>query len=158
MKRFFRWTVAALVTVIAFVTATWAGGALVLPSVMKDPGVRWSVASGLGVAVAALAALWGHGFANTTEAEGSKPPPSGRVVEASGSGAVAIGQDNRASIITGSVRLGSTPAASGKPVGPPHRSDAADSSVTASGEHSIAIGRDNTGPLATGSRAEDRQP
>ena len=30
---------------------------------MKDPGIRWVVAGALGVAVAALAALWGHSFA-----------------------------------------------------------------------------------------------
>jgi hypothetical protein len=53
----------SLVTVEAFAIATLICGALVLPIVMKDGGVRWGVAGALGVAVAALAALWGHSFA-----------------------------------------------------------------------------------------------
>ena len=36
---------------------------LILPVVLKDGVVRWGVAGGLGVAVAALGALWGHSFA-----------------------------------------------------------------------------------------------
>jgi hypothetical protein len=66
-----RWLVASLVTVAAFAVTTLICGALVLPTVMKDGGARWGVASGLGVAVAALAALWGHSFAT---AEASKNP------------------------------------------------------------------------------------
>src|ERR1700730_13005258 len=58
-----RWLVASLVTIAAFAMATSICGALILPTVMKDPGVRWGVAGALGVAVAALAALWGHSFA-----------------------------------------------------------------------------------------------
>lgn len=58
-----RWSVAGLVTIAVFAVVTWICGALALPHVMKDPGVRWGVAGALGVAVAALAALWGHSFA-----------------------------------------------------------------------------------------------
>ncbi len=58
-----RWFVAVLVTVAAFAIATWICGALILPMVMKDGGVRWGIAVGVGVATAALAALWGHSFA-----------------------------------------------------------------------------------------------
>jgi hypothetical protein len=53
--------VAALVTIAAFAVATWVCGAFVFP--MRDGGVRWGIAGGLGVAVAALAALWGHSYA-----------------------------------------------------------------------------------------------
>jgi hypothetical protein len=56
-----KWAVAVLVTVAAFAAATWICGALVLP--IRDGGVRWGIAGGLGVAVAALAALWGHSYA-----------------------------------------------------------------------------------------------
>lgn len=63
MKPLVRWLVASLVTVAVFAVLTAICGALVLPTVMKDPGSRWGVAGGLGVAVAALAALWGHSFA-----------------------------------------------------------------------------------------------
>jgi hypothetical protein len=38
-------------------------GALILPALTADTGVRWSIAGGAGVAVAALAALWGHVYA-----------------------------------------------------------------------------------------------
>ena len=56
-----RWAVAVLVTVAVFAAATWVCGALVLT--MRDAGVKWGIAGGLGVAVAALAALWGHSYA-----------------------------------------------------------------------------------------------
>lgn len=57
-----------LVTIAAFAAATWVCGAFVLT--MRDGGVRWSIGVGLGVAVAALAALWGHSYAT---AEHEKP-------------------------------------------------------------------------------------
>lgn len=56
-----RWAVAAAVTIAAFAAVTWACGAFVLP--MRDGEVRWGIAGGLGVAVAALAALWGSSYA-----------------------------------------------------------------------------------------------
>jgi hypothetical protein len=68
-----RWLVAGLVTVAAFAGATWICGALALPIVMKDGGVRWGIAGGLGVAVAALAALWGHSFATAERVEDAAP-------------------------------------------------------------------------------------
>lgn len=67
-----RWSVALVVTVVGFALATGVCGALVLPPVMKDPAIRWGVTGGLGVAVAALAALWGHSFAT-----GEHPAPAG---------------------------------------------------------------------------------
>jgi hypothetical protein len=58
--------VAVLVTVAAFGAVTWMSGTFVLQ--LRDGGVRWGIAGGLGVAVAALAALWGHSYA-TAEPE-----------------------------------------------------------------------------------------
>lgn len=70
-----RWAVAALVTIAAFAGVTWICGAFVLP--MHDGGVRWGIAGGLGVAVAALAALWGHTYATVghelSETEKAQP-------------------------------------------------------------------------------------
>ena len=63
MKPIVRWLVAVLVTVAAFAVAAWVCGALILAALMKDAGIRWGVAGSLGVAVAALAALWGHSLA-----------------------------------------------------------------------------------------------
>jgi CubicO group peptidase (beta-lactamase class C family) len=57
----FRWSVAVVVTVTAFPAATWVRGEALLT--MRDAGARWGIAGGLGVAVAALAALWGHSYA-----------------------------------------------------------------------------------------------
>jgi 4-amino-4-deoxy-L-arabinose transferase-like glycosyltransferase len=61
----FRWAVAVLVTIAAFAVATWVCGAFALP--VRDGGVRWGIAGGLGVAVAALAALWGHSYATAED-------------------------------------------------------------------------------------------
>lgn len=68
-----RWLVAVMVTVAAFAMTTWICGALILPVVMRDPGVRWGVAGACGVAVAALAALWGHSFASAGRSEDPFP-------------------------------------------------------------------------------------
>lgn len=65
-----RWSVAVLVTIAAFAAATWICGAFVLT--MHDSAVRWGIAGGAGVAVAALAALWGHSYA---AAESPHPAP-----------------------------------------------------------------------------------
>jgi hypothetical protein len=63
MGRVAGWCAAGLVTVAAFSAATWISGAFALPGVLKSGPDRWVVAAGLGVAVAALAALWGHSWA-----------------------------------------------------------------------------------------------
>ncbi|WP_405640466.1 hypothetical protein [Streptomyces uncialis] len=90
MERFGRWVVAFLVTVAAFAVSTWLCGALVLPSVLKDPAIRWSVASALGATAAALAAMWGYGFATRAPERGRSSP----AVQAPGGRAVAIGGSN----------------------------------------------------------------
>lgn len=69
--RVMRWLVAVVVTVAAFALVTWICGVLILQSMMKDSGIRWGTAGACGVAVAALAALWGNSFAS---AERSKDP------------------------------------------------------------------------------------
>jgi hypothetical protein len=70
MKRVLRWPTAVVVTVTAFAAATWICGAFVLT--MRDTGVRWGIAGSLGVAVAAIAALWGHAYATRGD---HKPTP-----------------------------------------------------------------------------------
>lgn len=66
-----RWLVAGLTTVVAFSLATWVSGALILPTVIEDPSVRWGLAGALGVALSALAALWGHAFAQGEHSQGA---------------------------------------------------------------------------------------
>jgi hypothetical protein len=63
MRRTVRWWVAGLVAVAAFGVATGVSGVFVLPLVMQSDSDRWVVAAGLGVAVAAVAALWGQSWA-----------------------------------------------------------------------------------------------
>ncbi len=57
MSRAGRWLVAVVVTVTAFGVSLWVCGVLLLPLWLKSGADRWVVAAGLGVAVAALAAL-----------------------------------------------------------------------------------------------------
>ncbi len=89
MKRVVRWAVAAAVTVVAFALATWVSGALILPVFMKDAGIRWGVAGSLGVAVAALAAMWGQSFATSgqpAETTSNGPPGAAPTTTATGAG------------------------------------------------------------------------
>jgi hypothetical protein len=82
MDRAGRWLVAVVVTVAAFGVSLWVCGALLLPLVMKSEADRWVVAAGLGVAVAALAALGCASWAG--QSEDSSPGPGKRSISASG--------------------------------------------------------------------------
>jgi hypothetical protein len=78
-----RWLVAGVVTVAAFGVSLWLCGAVVLPSMLKSGADRWVVAAGLGVAVAAVAALWGAWWAGR-EPAAAPADPGGRSVSAGG--------------------------------------------------------------------------
>jgi hypothetical protein len=82
MSRAARWLAAVVVTVAAFGVSLWVCGALLLPLVLKSGADRWVVAAGLGVAVAALAALWGASWAGHSEESSSGP--GGRSISAGG--------------------------------------------------------------------------
>lgn len=80
-----RWSVAGLVAVAVCAAVTWTSGAFILPQIMTDLAARWAVASALGLAAAALAALWGQSFAtNDVVSEGSQGATS--MSAATGSG------------------------------------------------------------------------
>lgn len=66
-----RWSAAALVVAGVFAVTVWVSGTFVLPLVLASSADRWVVAAGLGVAVAALAALWGQSWATL---EGHETP------------------------------------------------------------------------------------
>lgn len=83
MSRAARWLVAVGVMVAAFGVSLWVCGALLLPLWLKSGADRWVVSAGLGVAVAALAALWGASWAGA-ESEGSSSGPGERSISASG--------------------------------------------------------------------------
>ena len=87
VSRVGRWAVGALVTVTAFGVAAWLAGAWILVPVIASSADRWVVASGLGVAVAALAALWGHSYA-TKEHEAPPQPAVGDSGKTAGEGGV----------------------------------------------------------------------
>ena len=48
----------------AFISSTWISEAAALPRLIQDDAIRWGVASSFGVAMAALAALWGKIYAS----------------------------------------------------------------------------------------------
>jgi hypothetical protein len=78
-----RWLVAVVVTVAAFGVALWVCGALLLPLWLKSGADRWVVAAGLGVAVAALAALGCASWAGG-QSEDSSSGVGGRSISAGG--------------------------------------------------------------------------
>jgi hypothetical protein len=90
MGRTARWCVAGLVTAAAFGVACWVSGAFLLPAVMKSGADRWVVAAGLGVAIAALAALWAHSWATREGATASGGDQERGL--AAGPGAAAVGE------------------------------------------------------------------
>ncbi len=73
MSRAGRWLVAVVVTVTAFGVSLWVCGVLLLPLWLKSGADRWAVAAGLGVAVAALAALAFASWAGGQSEESSGP-------------------------------------------------------------------------------------
>ena len=73
MSRAGKWLVAVVVTVAAFGASLWVCGALLLPLWLKSGADRWVVAAGLGVAVAALAALGCASWAGQPEESSSGP-------------------------------------------------------------------------------------
>ena len=83
MSRAARWLVAVVVTVAAFGVSLWVCGVFLLPLWLKSGADRWVVAAGLGVAVAAQAALWGASWAGR-HSEDSSPGHGGRSISAGG--------------------------------------------------------------------------
>jgi protein-S-isoprenylcysteine O-methyltransferase Ste14 len=83
MSRTGRWLVVGVVMVAAFGVSLWVCGALLLPLWLKSGADRWVVAAGLGVAVAALAALWGASWVGG-QSEDSSSGPGERSISAGG--------------------------------------------------------------------------
>jgi hypothetical protein len=84
MKTIARWSVAVIVVLAAFVIPTWLCGAFILTGALKDPAVRWTVAASAGLAVSALATLWGHSFAKreTAAETGAAEPAAAKAAKA----------------------------------------------------------------------------
>lgn len=86
-----RWGVALLVSVAAFAAAMWISGALAVP--MRDGGVRWAIAIGVGSVVGTLAASWGTSYANAKDEQPASEP--GKAEDA------AVGESHARFSITG---------------------------------------------------------
>jgi hypothetical protein len=56
-------------TIGAFTVGLYGAGGILLPLWVKSDADRWVIAAGLGVALAALAALWGINFAQGGHSE-----------------------------------------------------------------------------------------
>ena len=86
MSQVGKWFAAMVVTVAAFGVSLWVSGALLLPLWLKSGADRWVVAAGLGVAVAALAAVGCASWAGRSddESSGSSSGPGKRSISAGG--------------------------------------------------------------------------
>lgn len=156
MGRNLRWAVAGLATAAAFAVPVWLCGAVVLPSLLKDAAIRWSLATALGAALASLTVLWGQGFATRGQGTAGQTP-SGPSVQATAGRAVAIGGNNSGPLSTGDAPVPAQPTVGGPaPAQPPV--PPAPNTVSASGDRSIAIGGNNTGPLSTGDQPGSTRP
>ncbi|MEW1723912.1 hypothetical protein [Streptomyces sp. NPDC093109] len=153
-----RWAVAGLATAAAFVVPAWLCGAVVLPPLLDDSAVRWSLASALGAVLSSLTVLWGHGFATRTPAPGPPPPapdptPS-RSVQVTTERSVAIGGDNQGSISTGDTNPTTAPV---QPAAGPNPTPTPDT-LSVSRNRSITIDGNNSGTLSTGDQSAGGQP
>ena len=86
MRAIGRWGVAFLAVIAAVAVPVWLCEALILPHVIKDPGVRWGVATAPGLAVATFVGLWAYDYVKRAadgdpaerdaSAEGGTPRPA----------------------------------------------------------------------------------
>ena len=133
-------------TIVVFGVSTWVCGALLLPHVVSSPGIRWAVAPGCGVAIAALAALWGHSFATR---QGSAASAAGGTVIASGDRSIAVGGD-----VSGIASTGDRSAGLQAPVA----GDTAPEDPAGSGSKSAAVGGDASETAHIGDSSGDSCP
>lgn len=101
MKGTVRWCIAGLATAATFSAVTWICGALALSALRLDSGARWGIAGGAGVAVAALTALWGHGFATQAEEDADQEEKTKNPAATTGDGSTSneIGGDVKGSVL-----------------------------------------------------------
>jgi hypothetical protein len=87
-----RWFIAAVVTVAVFWIALLVPALVILPRYIASDADRWVIAAGLGVAVAALAALWGAGFARREPADSQRAQSPAVHMSAEASGNARVNQ------------------------------------------------------------------
>ncbi|MEU1041866.1 hypothetical protein [Streptomyces sp. NPDC005907] len=158
MGRNARWLVAGLVTAAAFAVPAWVSGAVVLPSLLEDPAIRWSLASALGAVLGSLGVLWGHAFATRASTAGRTDSS----VQATGERSAAVGGDNWAPVTTGDTTAPAPPTAAPPlehplAAGPPPLTPTA-GTASATGDRAIGVGGSNSGPLSTGDQPRNPLP
>jgi hypothetical protein len=92
-----RWLLAGLLAAAVFSAATWISGALVLPLVLASSADRWVIASALGVAVAAVVAVWSPSWAGPLGSEEPTGTGTGTPLHLEGVG-ITAGNDQIVSV------------------------------------------------------------
>jgi len=67
VKNITRGTFAVVIVAAVFALVAWLCGAIILPHLLKDPVVRWTVATAAAIAIDALVAMWAYSFAKGGE-------------------------------------------------------------------------------------------
>lgn len=147
MKQFGKWLVAALVAGGSFAVAVWLAKLALKAVGLAGGDVTWGIATSFGVAMAALAALWGKTFANNPPERQGENATRGPVT-VWGNASIAIGGDNSGEIKTSSGSNSIAP----RRIKAEQKKQGADfsNSTSANGDRSIAIGGNNKGSLSTG--------
>ena len=79
-----RWWVAGVVSLAAFVAASWVSGAVILTRLLPSGDARWPAALGVGAAAAAFAGLWGQSWATAGDQAGGGGGAGNRSVAVAG--------------------------------------------------------------------------
>ncbi len=79
-----RWWVSGVVSLAAFVAASWVSGAVILTRLLPSGDARWPAALGVGAAAAAFAGLWGQSWATAGDQAGGGGGAGNRSVAVAG--------------------------------------------------------------------------
>ena len=101
MGRVGRWLLAGLISMVAFAGAAWISGAVLLVPLLVSTTDRWAVASGIGVSVAAFAAMWGQWWAGQASPAAEEHVKAASGVAVVHDGPINIGRDNTGIASTG---------------------------------------------------------
>jgi hypothetical protein len=96
-----RWLLAGLISMAAFAGAAWISGAVLLVPLLASSTDRWAVASGIGVSVAAFAAMWGQWWAGQVSPTAEEHVKTASGVTVVPNGTINIGRDNTGIASTG---------------------------------------------------------
>ena len=129
MKNIARGTFAVVIVAAVFALVAWFCGAIILPHVLKDPVVRWTVATAAAIAVDALVAMWAYSLVKGGENDDT--------------GAVKTGAGRTKSSIKKAVILG--PVTQGRDITrPTGTGDRHDAGTTPDGDQAGGTGSGNT--------------